>query len=319
MSSEKFCIQWNNFEKDFSSAFRSIREDKDFFDITIVCEDEQIEAHKVILSACSPFFKNMLRRNQHQHPLLYMKGVSYRDMEAVLNFMYHGEVNIAQEDLNSFLQVAEDLSVKGLTQQNNICASSSPHPQPPASTSDISPEKDNLHPPVYHPQSPSTMDAKLEPEVEVKSEPDQVTPSQQGSMEMFEDVSHMMSMDTGGLVEYGGNYGDHQGHLHAGQDGGLQGKHHTIPLFNSFMTIFYFTEHNKVQCDICFKVIHKHTLNRHKKYQHGTSNPVQCNLCEKIFKNEGTLKGHLRQSHKIYQTSSQDGVGKPVKTYPAGN
>ena len=113
MSSEKFCIKWNEFERDISSAFKHIREDQNFFDITIACEDEQIQAHKVILSASSPFFKNVLSRNQHHHPLLYLKGVSYNDMEAVLNFMYNGEVNVAQDNLNSFLQVAEDLRVKG--------------------------------------------------------------------------------------------------------------------------------------------------------------------------------------------------------------
>ena len=115
MSSEKFCLRWNDFESNISSAFRDIRDEKEFFDVTVACEDEQLQAHKVILSACSPFFKNVLRRNQHQHPLLYLKGVSFRDMEAVLNFMYHGEVNVAQDDLNSFLQVAEDLRVKGQT------------------------------------------------------------------------------------------------------------------------------------------------------------------------------------------------------------
>ena len=114
MSGEKFCIQWNKFETDLSSAFRSIREDKDFFDITLVCEDEQIEAHKVILSACSPFFKTVLFRNRHEHPLLYLKGILVKEMEALLNFMYYGEVNVAQDDLNNFLKVAEDLKVKGL-------------------------------------------------------------------------------------------------------------------------------------------------------------------------------------------------------------
>merc|ERR1712142_627504 len=69
-----------------------------------------------ILSACSPFFRNVLRRNQHQHPLLYLKGINYSNLQSVLNFMYHGEVNVAQEELNSFLSVAEDLQVKGLTQ-----------------------------------------------------------------------------------------------------------------------------------------------------------------------------------------------------------
>ena len=116
MGSEKFCLRWNDFESNISSAFKELRDDKDFFDVTLACEDEQIHAHKVILSACSPFFRNILRRNSHPNPLLYLKGVRYPDLQAVLNFMYHGEVNVAQEELNSFLAVAEDLKVKGLTQ-----------------------------------------------------------------------------------------------------------------------------------------------------------------------------------------------------------
>ena len=113
MTSEKFCLRWNDFESNISSAFKDIRGEKEFFDVTIACDDEQLLAHKLILSACSPFFKRVLRRNAHQHPLLFLKGVSYKDMESVLNFMYHDEVNVAQDDLNTFLQVAEDLQVKG--------------------------------------------------------------------------------------------------------------------------------------------------------------------------------------------------------------
>ncbi len=106
-------------------AFRELRQEKDFFDVTLTCDDDQqLEAHKVILSACSPFFRNILRRNPHQHPLLYLKGVKYTDLQSVLNFMYHGEVNVAQEELNSFLAVAEDLRVKGLTQNQPSAHSS---------------------------------------------------------------------------------------------------------------------------------------------------------------------------------------------------
>ena len=56
--------------------------------------------------------------HKQEHPLLYLKGVKYADLVSVLNFMYHGEVNVAQEELNSFLAVAEDLKVKELTQNN---------------------------------------------------------------------------------------------------------------------------------------------------------------------------------------------------------
>ena len=118
-SSEKFCLRWNDFESNISVAFREIREEKDFFDCTLSCGSRQIQAHKLILSACSPFFRSILKQNPHQHPLLYLKGVQFTDLQAILNFMYHGEVNVAQEELNSFLAVAEDLKIKGLTQSNS--------------------------------------------------------------------------------------------------------------------------------------------------------------------------------------------------------
>ena len=106
MEDEKFCLRWNDFESNISVAFRELRDDKDLFDVTLACDDEQIQSHKMILSACSPFFQNILRRNPHHYPLLYLKGVKYTDLQAVLNFMYHGELSIAQEELNSFLAVA---------------------------------------------------------------------------------------------------------------------------------------------------------------------------------------------------------------------
>jgi len=124
-SAEKFCLRWNDFESNISVAFRELRDDKDFFDVTLACDDNQLPAHKVILSACSPFFRNILRKNPHQHPLLYLKGVKYKELQSVLNFMYMGEVNVAQEELNSFLSVAEDLRVKGLTQNNSDRSNSS--------------------------------------------------------------------------------------------------------------------------------------------------------------------------------------------------
>ena len=104
MESEKFCLRWNDFKSNISEAFRDLRKEKDFFDVTLACEDNQVQAHKVILSACSPFFRNILRRNPHQHPLLHLKHVKYKELLSVINF------------INSFLNIAEDLRVKGLTQ-----------------------------------------------------------------------------------------------------------------------------------------------------------------------------------------------------------
>ena len=78
-ASEKLCLQWNDFKDNVSSSFGELREDKDLIDVTLACEDgKQVEAHKVVLAASSPFFKDILKRNKHPHPLIYMRGLTYR-------------------------------------------------------------------------------------------------------------------------------------------------------------------------------------------------------------------------------------------------
>jgi len=193
-SSEKFCLRWNDFETNISVAFRELREEKDFFDVTLACDDSQIQAHKVILSACSPFFRNVLRRNPHQHPLLYLKGVKYKELLSVLNFMYMGEVNVAQEELNSFLAVAEDLRVKGLTQNNSTgdaSAASKPKQEQPKAIIPRPrdpPERDQVPPPKRPrptPPAPAPVqsyqnydqDDDIQEVVPVKSEPRDPAPA----------------------------------------------------------------------------------------------------------------------------------------------
>ena len=100
-STEKFCLRWNEFEKNISFALRDFKEEKDFYDVILAVEDKQVEAHKIIISACSPFFKNVLRTHKHKAPLLYLKGVRYKDLLGLLDFMYYGEVNLHEEELES--------------------------------------------------------------------------------------------------------------------------------------------------------------------------------------------------------------------------
>ena len=121
MTSEKFLLQWNDFQKNVTSSFKEIRED--FCNVTLVGEDyKKIEAHKVVLAGSSNKLLELLQQSQHPHPLLYMKGIKGSHLSAVVDFMYHGEVSIAQDDLNDFLLVAEDLQLKGLAgtgEENN--------------------------------------------------------------------------------------------------------------------------------------------------------------------------------------------------------
>ena len=164
---EKFCLKWNDFESNISSSFKDIKDEKDFMDVTLACEESQVTAHKVVLSACSSFFKSVLRRNPHQHPLLYMKGVSFSDLESLLDFMYYGEVNIAQENLNSFLAVAEELQVKGLTQSSSNSSNSN---QTQTSTATKSNNTSSYVKPRVKPQADSEV-VEVEEIQKVKTEP----------------------------------------------------------------------------------------------------------------------------------------------------
>ena len=113
--SEKLCLQWNDFKENISASFGELRGDNDFTDVTLVCEDgQQVKAHKVVLASSSPFFKELLKKNSHPHPLVYMRALKSEDLVAMVDFLYNGKANVFQENLDSFLALAEELKLKGL-------------------------------------------------------------------------------------------------------------------------------------------------------------------------------------------------------------
>ena len=115
-NSEKLCLKWNDFQENLNNAFGVLRNDEDFSDVTLACEDgTQVETHKVVLASSSPFFMDLLKRNKHPHPLIYMKGVKADALVAIVDFLYYGEANVTQENLEPFLALAEELRLKGLT------------------------------------------------------------------------------------------------------------------------------------------------------------------------------------------------------------
>ena len=113
--SEKFCLKWNDFQSNISKTFSSLRTEEEFYDVTLVSEDQhQVSAHKVVLAACSQYFKNVLKQNRHSNPLLCLDGVTTSELQFVLDYIYHGEVQIFQENLDRFLAVAEKFQLEGL-------------------------------------------------------------------------------------------------------------------------------------------------------------------------------------------------------------
>ena len=115
---EMLCLQWNDFKNNTIDALGRLTKDNDFSDVTLACEDgQQVEAHKVILAVSSPFFQSLLKKNIHPHPLIYMRGMKSEDLKAIIDFLYCGETNVCQDNLDGFLAIAEELQLQGLTGQ----------------------------------------------------------------------------------------------------------------------------------------------------------------------------------------------------------
>ena len=115
LAEEKLCLQWNDFSENISSAFGRLRADLDFTDVTLACEDgHQIQAHKFALISSSPLFLELLKNLKHPHPLIYMRGVKSVDLNAILDFVYCGETNVYQKDLDTFLALADEMQLEGL-------------------------------------------------------------------------------------------------------------------------------------------------------------------------------------------------------------
>ena len=115
---EKLCLQWNDFTESVKTAFGNLKEDTDFTDVTLFCEDgNQIRAHKVVL-ASSPTLQKVLKRSQHTQRMIYMRGLKSEVLSAMIDFLYSGEANVLQENLDSFLALADELQLKGLTGQD---------------------------------------------------------------------------------------------------------------------------------------------------------------------------------------------------------
>jgi len=320
MASEKFCLRWNDFESNISVAFRELREEKDFFDVTLACDDNQVQAHKVILSACSPWFRNVLRKNPHQHPLLYLKGVKYQELISVLNFMYQGEVNVAQEELNSFLAVAEDLRVKGLTQSNSGSKSSSSpshrtrEPPPPERDPIPPPKKPRPTPiapkpstaPSFAPSVPYD-DDDIQEVAPVKSEPRDpapVTPSQP-QQPLYEASSQGGTVALDDYGDYGdaayddGQYGEEGYDSYydpsTGQPIGGDGNKDLDAQVGSLLAKQLDGAWACTECG--YKSNVKTNVKMHVESRHLVSEGFSCPTCQLLCPNRKSLRNHMTRKH----------------------
>lgn len=115
---QQFCLRWNNYQTNLTSVFDQLLQSESFVDVTLACDGQSIKAHKIVLSACSPYFQSLFQDNPCQHPIIIMRDVAWPEMKAAVEFMYKGEINVSQEQIGPLLKIAELLQIRGLAEVN---------------------------------------------------------------------------------------------------------------------------------------------------------------------------------------------------------
>ena len=257
--SEKLCLKWNDFQDNVNSAFGALRDDKELTDVTLVCEDgEQADAHKIILSASSPFFKGLLSRNKHSHPLIYMRGVKSEDLMAIVDFLYLGEANFFQENLDSFLALAEELKLKGLMGSTSTVDSTREGKmqetisKPTQTNSRLIHKKEKIFSNSFDPEAKSQSHLETERRIAIPN-------VFSGNFEELDEKLKSMMETSQNLISNG--------------------------------------RERALICKVCGKEGMNKNIKDHIEANHLEGLTLPCNLCEKTFRSRNSLRMHKRQKH----------------------
>ena len=117
MDGDKYTLTWQTYSDHLRGMMQEMMTSEAFADVTLVCDDKKtVRAHKNILSACSTVFKDILQLpTQSNHPVIFLRGIQYSEVEAILQYMYLGEAKFYEERINEFLRAVKDLEIKGLS------------------------------------------------------------------------------------------------------------------------------------------------------------------------------------------------------------
>ena len=176
-ATQQYCLRWNNHRSNLLAVFDELLRNEAFTDVTLACEGgSSVKCHKMVLAACSSYFQSLFTELPCRHPVVVLKDVKYSEMKAILEYMYRGEVNVAQDQLAALLKVAEALKVKGLVEETGPLSHASPTkesmehhqsqpPQPPVQQQQ--PQQVERHReediPMHSPPSISTSTANMSP------------------------------------------------------------------------------------------------------------------------------------------------------------
>ncbi|XP_023709919.1 broad-complex core protein isoform X10 [Cryptotermes secundus] len=326
---EQFSLRWNNFHSNLTSGFHALLQGEDLVDVTLAAAGQFVQAHKIVLSVCSPYFKELFKVNPCRHPIVILKDVGHKELVAILQFMYQGEVNVQQEELSAFLKTAEMLQIKGLTGDD------SPSTNVPTSVPDTperTPASRTQQPSLLEPLVVQSEDPPVRPYKRLRSEASAPPPSSASVSSpcvVNEDTNIVeiveISKPKVEPVEYESDIeevdklpnqddplaqllgGESSSHSH--QDS-VQG---ATPIFASIPGLSQDSGGSQdggqgscsgdhKMCRYCGKMMRRASLKRHVMDQHFPTQRTPCHLCGKVFKNSTSLNSHMNFIHRQYKT-----------------
>lgn len=305
---QQFCLKWNNYQSSLSSTFKDLLAKEKFVDCTLSCgaSGHTINAHRVVLSACSPYFGAVLGGlGTWQHPVIILKDIKHEDLAGIIEFIYHGEVSIDQDCLAGFLQAAESLKIKGLTEDTTKSVSEN---------SSI-----NLHGSRIQERT-HQINKALEKLVNSKdvNHSDDITQGDNNNDQLTtnglinagadgeeeeEALSELEIRENLKNVDFQAMYQTFMsGSLSEDSEGGKDG---TPPLNEDGTVGFNLGDASnslgggKKTCPYCYQQLSWHALSRHIRDMHrAKADLVTCQYCSKTFRNKNSLGCHIWRFHK---------------------
>ena len=269
---EKFSLRWNDFQENINTVFRDLRKDLDFTDVTLASEDgQQVEAHKVILAASSPFFQNLLKKNRHAHPLIYMRGMKSEDLLAIIDFLYYGKASIYQENLDTFLNIAEEFQLKGLNKTEDGGGGG----------------EEDVKKYTAHSHNPVLQGTKTHAKSDISKTTNFSQNNSFTSKTKFEDQIPSSAAVSPPKIEFSGDMKE----LDEKVESLMSRGEHMIRLAAKKMTRAY-------ACKVCGREGSKRNIKNHIEAIHLDGISIPCNLCEKTLTSRYSLGRHNSRVHR---------------------